>query len=170
VTDFLRTFTILIVHTPLWVWALYGLLVFLGLQRTRDGSISLVRVLILPLVVGGLAIASVIGAGLDALPIMLVSFALGGAIGWQFEREGATARLANGKIWLRGEWLTFGQILAVLVFRYAINAIPFVAPALNADTTWHTSSLFVSAALSALFLGRTAARLKVYFTPQPAIA
>jgi len=161
--DLLRTIVIVAVHTPIWVWPLYGLLLFLGLQRTRDSSGTVLRVLILPLVVAGLAIWSFVGAGLGGLPVSLAGLVVGSTIGWQFERDGATRRLADGKIWLRGEWLSFAQIVVVLVFRYTINVVPFAAPTLNANPIWHMSSLFVSAALSALFLGRTAARLKVYF-------
>lgn len=64
-----------------------------------------------------------------------------------------------------GEWVSFAQIVAMLVFRYAINVVPVVAPVLHADPIWHWGSLLNSAVLSALFLGRTAARLRVYFAP-----
>jgi hypothetical protein len=161
--ELLRTIVIVAAHTPIWVWPLYGLLLFLGLQRTRDSSISVLRLLILPLVVAGLAIWSFIGAGVTGFPVMLLGLVAGSTIGWQFEPADATRRLVDGKIWLRGEWLTFAQIAVVLVFRYAVNVMPFAAPTLNANPIWHLSSLFVSAGLSALFLGRTAARLKVYF-------
>ncbi len=161
--DLLRTIVVVVAHTPIWVWPLYGLLLFLGLQRTRDSSVSLIRVLILPLVVAGFAISTFIGAGLSGLPIVLIGLVVGGAVGWQLEGRGATRRLADGKLWLRGEWLTFAQIVAVLVFRYATNVVSAINPVLNANSIWHLGTLFVSALLSALFLGRTAARLRVYF-------
>lgn len=169
-TDLLRTIGIVITHTPIWVWGLYGLLLFLGLQRTRDGSVSLVRLLILPLVVGGFAISSFIGAGQSGLPVMLPGLFIGGTCGWLLESDGGTRRLADGRIWLRGEWWSFVQIVAVLIFRYAANVIPIFAPALNAHPIWHMSSLFLFAALPALFLGRTAARLRVYFARATAAA
>jgi len=40
--------------------------------------------------------------------------------------------------------------------------VPPMNPVLDADPTWHFGTLFVSAALSASFLGRTSARLRVY--------
>ncbi len=168
-SDTFRTIVMVVSHTPLWVWVLYGLLLFLGLQRTRDRSVSLVRVLILPLVVTGLAVWSFVAAGLAVLPIMVVGVAAGSMAAWQLEPAGATRRLADGKLWLRGEWWSFGQIVVVLVFRYATNVIPILAPDFNANPAWHLGSLFISAALSGLFLGRTAARLTVYFaTPAAA--
>lgn len=167
-TDLLRTIVVVALHTPIWVWPLYAVLLFLGLQRTRDSSVSLIRVLILPLVVTGFAILSFIAAGLSGLPVMLVGLAIGGTAGWLLEREGGTLRLVDGRIWLRGEWWSFVQIVAVLIFRYATNVVAAMAPVLNANPTWHVGSLFLSAGLSALFLGRTAARLKVYFAVPPA--
>lgn len=169
-SDIFRTIVVVAMHTPIWVWPLYAVLLFLGLQRTRDSSVSLVRVLILPLVVTGFAISSFIGAGLGGLPVMLVGLVIGGVVGWQLEREGGTRRMADGKIWLRGEWWSFAQIVAVLIFRYTTNVVAAMAPVLNINPIWHTSSLFLSAALSALFLGRTAARLRVYFAPTPEAA
>jgi len=162
-TDIARTIAVAVAHTPAWVWALYGLLLFLGLQRTRDSSVPLIRILILPLVVAGLAIWSSIAVGPTGLPVMLLGLVLGGTVGWHLEREGETRRLAGGRIWLRGEWWSFALLVAMLAFRYATNVVPVMAPALNADPTWHLGSLFLSAALSAMFLGRTSARLRVYF-------
>lgn len=157
------TVIIIITHTPIWVWVLYALLLFLGFQRVRDSTLPLWRVLILPIVVTLLALSSLITAGLSALPIMLLGFIVGGTIGWQFERDGATRRLPDGRLWLRGEWLSFAQIVLVLVFRYITAVTAAMNPALNAKPTWHLGTLFISAALSALFIGRVAARLRVYF-------
>lgn len=142
---------------------LYALLLFLGLQRTRDSVVPLLRLLTLPIAVMALAMSSLIGSGADALPTAVIGLVIGGALGWRHEREGATLRIAEGKLWLRGEWWSFGQIVVVLIFRYATNVAAAMEPALNADPTWHAGTLFISSMLSALFLGRTAARLMVYF-------
>lgn len=163
-SDTLKTVAVIIVHTPIWVWFLYGLLLFLGLQRTRDSAISLPRVLILPIVVTGLAIVGFVGAGLSGLPAIIAGLAIGVPSGWWLEQGRGTRRLADSRLWLQAEWVSFTQIVVMLVFRYAINVVPVVAPALHADPVWHLGSLFISAVLSALFLGRTAARLRVYFT------
>lgn len=169
-SSLLATIAVVIAHTPIWVWGLYVLLLFLGYQRTRDSSVALVRVLILPGVVTLLAVSSVIGAGLGAVPLTLLGLVAGSAGGWLIERDGATRRLGDGRVWLRGDWWSFGQIVLVLIFRYAINVVHAMNPGLDADPTWHSSTLFISAVLTALFLGRTAARLRVYFSSPPAIA
>jgi hypothetical protein len=160
---FFKTVATIIAHTPIWVWPLYVLLLFLGLQRARDSNVALFRVLILPVIVTLLAILNFVAAGPSALPSMCLGFIIGSASGWLLEPESATRRLPDGKVWLRGEWWTFTLIVFVLIFRYATNIVPFLDPVLNTNPTWHFSTLFISAALSALFLGRTAKRLLVYF-------
>src|SRR5690606_16420528 len=51
---------------------------------------------------------------------------------------------------------------AAAIFRHVTNVVAAIEPALNAGPTWHAGTLFISSMLSALFLGRTAARLMVY--------
>ncbi len=167
---FFATVAVVIIHTPIWVWGLYGLLLFLGFQRTRDSVVSLFRLLILPLVVAVLAIASFIGSGPSGVPAIVVGLVIGGTVGWQLESDGATRRLPDGTLWLRGEWRSFVQLLLILLFRYVVNVVAAMNPVLNADPTWHFGAIFVSAALSASLLGRTAARMKVYFATDSAAA
>ena len=159
----LATIVTIVLHTPVWVWPLFALLLFLGWQRTRDSSVALWRMLILPVVVTLFAIYGFIVAGPGALPAMLVGLVIGGAAGWRLERGSDTRRLPDGKVWLRGEWSTFTLFVMIIIFRYAINVVPVLNPALNADPAWHLGTLLISAALSALLLGRTAARLQAYF-------
>lgn len=164
-TDFPGSVATIIVHTPIWVWPLYALLLYLGFQRTRDSIVPLWRVLILPLVVAFLAMLSIIGAGPGALPVVLVGVAIGSSVGWHLERDGATRRLPGGALWLRGEWWSFAQLVVVLVFRYGTSVVAGMDPSRNADPAWHLTTLFISTVLSALFLGRAAAKLRVYFAP-----
>jgi len=166
-SSILASIATIVLHTPLWVWPLYALLLFLGFQRTRDGSLPLWRVLVLPGVVTLLAIMSFIASGLNTAPAILIGLAVGGTVGWLLEPDGATRRLPDGKVWLRGEWWSFSQLLLVLVFRYASGVASAMDPVLNADPTWHWMLSLVSATLSALFLGRTAARLRVFHSAAP---
>jgi hypothetical protein len=160
----------ILVHTPLWVWALYAFVIFMGFQRARDRVVSIWRILLLPVVMGLLALSGIVNAGLGSLPAILVGLVAGGVGGWLMEREGATRRLPDGRAFLRGEWWTFLQVLVILVFRYITSVVGAVNPMLNADPTWHTTTVLISAGLSALFLGRAAARLRVHFTATPSAA
>lgn len=134
-SDIFKTIVVIVMHTPFWVWPLYALLLFLGFQRTRDRTVPLWRELILPTVVAGLAVLNIVAAGSGALPSALLGLAIGSAAGWRLERGGATRRLPDGALWLRGEWWSLAQIVLVLVFRYATSVVSAMAPGLNADVT-----------------------------------
>ena len=89
---FIATLITIVIHTPIWVWPLYGLLLFLGLQRTQDSIIPLWRMLMLPIIVTLLAILSIILAGLSAVPAALLGLVMGSLVGWHLERSGSTRR------------------------------------------------------------------------------
>lgn len=160
----------ILTHTPLWAWAIFALVLFLGFQRTQDRTVPLWRLLILPAVMVVTAASVVVGSGWAGLPAILVGIAVGGTVGWLLERDGATKRLPDGRLWLRGEWSSFVQVLAIFVFRYTATVIGIVNPVLGGSLAYHLVTALISSLLSAMFLGRTAARLAVYFRSQPITA
>lgn len=117
----------------------------------------------LPIVVTLLTILSVILAGTSALPAALLGLIIGSLAGWHCEPTGATSPMPDECVWLRGECWSFSLLLLVLVFRYTTRVTAGFHPALQADLTCRLGTVVISAALSALFLGHTAARLRVYF-------
>ena len=160
----------ILTHTPLYVWAIFALIVFMGFQRTRDRTIQVWRLFIFPVLMIVTAVSGMIGAGLSVLPAILAGLAVGGVSGWLLERDGATRRLADGRLWLRGEWWSFVQVLLIFGFRYSLAVVTAINPTLVADPTVHLVTAFVSSLLSAMILGRTLARLRVYFTSTPVAA
>jgi len=170
VTTAAPTIVAILTHTPIWVWAIFALVAFMGYQRTRDRTVHLWRLLLFPAVMIVLAVSGMVNAGLSVLPAILVGLAIGGVSGWLMEREGATRRLPGGKLWLRGEWWSLVQVVLIFVFRYSTAVIAAVNPALGADLTFHLATAFVSSLLSAMILGRTLAHLRVYFTSAPVAA
>jgi hypothetical protein len=53
--------------------------------------------------------------------------------------------------------------LLILVYRYATSVIAGFNPELHSNLTWLLGTVFIAMSLSAVFLGRTAARLRAYF-------
>jgi hypothetical protein len=170
VTTFAPTILAVLTHTPIWVWAIFALVAFMGYQRTRDRIVQLWRLLLFPLVMIVLAVSGMVNAGLSILPAIVVGVVVGGVSGWLLERDGATRRLPGGKLWLRGEWWSLVQVLLIFVFKYTTAVVGAVNPALGGDPTFHLATALVSSLLSAMTLGRTLARLRVYFTSEPAVA
>ena len=103
------TIIAILTHTPIWVWAIFALVAYIGYQRTRDRIVYLWRLLLFPLIMIAVAVSGMITAGLSVLPAILVGLAIGGVTGWLLERDGATRRLPGGKLWLRGEWWSLSR-------------------------------------------------------------
>jgi hypothetical protein len=160
----------ILTHTPVWVWFLFAFVAYMGWQRSQDRVVALWRLLLFPVLMGVLALSGLAGAGLAALPAILVGLVIGGTAGWLMERDGATRRLADGRLWLRGEWWSLVQVVLIVAFRYATGVLAAVNPAFLADPTVHGVVTFVSSLLAALVIARTAARLRVYFTTAPVAA
>jgi len=160
----------ILTHTPLYVWAIFALVAFLGYQRTKDRTVQLWRLLLLPLIMVVLSASGMVGAGASVLPAILAGVAVGGVSGWLLERKGATRRLPGGRVWLRGEWWSFVQVLLIFVVHYSLAVVTAVNPVFAADPTVHLVTMFVSSLLSAMISGRLLARLRVYFTSVPAAA
>jgi hypothetical protein len=160
----------ILTHTPPYVWVIFALVIYLGVQRTRDRTVALWRLCLFPLIMGVVALSGLAGAGVGAIPAIAVGLIIGGVAGWLMERDGATRRLAGGRLWLRGEWWSLVQVLLILGFRYSTAVIAATNPTLATDPTWHLVTVFVSSLLAALVVARTAARLRVYFTSPPVAA
>ena len=160
-----------VTHTPIWVWAVFALVAFMGYQRTRDRTVDVWRLLLFPVVIVILQVSGIVEAGLAmTLPAILLGFAAGGTVGWLMEREGATVRLADNRVWLRGEWWSLVQVLVIFAVHYATAVIGAVNPALAGEPLWQIATSLVSSLLSAMVVGRMLARLWVYFRSAPADA
>lgn len=160
----------ILAHTPLWVWALFAFVLYMSWQRTKDRIVPLWRLLLLPAVLMVLNITGWMTDGLGSLPAIALGFVAGGTLGWLLVREGSARRVKGNKLWLRGDWWSFIQIVFILGFRYATTVAGIINPAFAADPVWHPLTLLVSSALTGLFLGRLGARLRVFFTSAPVAA
>ena len=61
----------ILLHTPKWVYAVFVLLVWLGAKQLLSNSVSLTRVTLMPLAMGGLSVFGVISAFGDSLGAVL---------------------------------------------------------------------------------------------------
>ena len=144
-------------HTPLWVWPLilYGL--FIGWSRTRERVVSPFRLLVLPALVGGLALYNLVASGISATG--LLGFACGavaGALaGTAMARRRPARLLADGRLALRGDWLPLALIVAIIIVRYARGIALGVDPALAQETGFVLASAVLSGLFAAMMIARS---------------
>src|SRR5690606_33854993 len=70
----------IIAGTPLWVWPLFGYLVYIGWMRTRDRVVEPWRLFVMPVVILALVLHNALSATSVGLSALLVCGAVVGAL------------------------------------------------------------------------------------------
>jgi hypothetical protein len=126
----------IIQHTPMWVFALLALLVFLGVQALRPRTLPIWRLLLVPAAFIVWGVVSLLGRA-AAVPLLgvdwLVTAAIGMAIGWWTTRlESVEIDRAAGRAQVPGSAVPLVRNLSIFVVKYCLTAAMAVAPALQA--------------------------------------
>jgi hypothetical protein len=158
--------------TPLWVWALLALLLYLGIRALRPSTAPLWRIAILPTVffVWGLY-------GLYAMHAFTVqrilpwaaALAAGTVIGIGIAgRHPIRADKARNLVYLPGSALTLLLGLAIFAIKYVFGVLHAIAPARFAEPQLWLTELAVSGVLTGMFIGRFAGLWRQYRAAPPA--
>jgi len=156
-------------HTPVWVWGLLAALMALGFSQTRQRRLAPSRLLMLPLVLLGLGLWSMV-PGFMALPISALVWvaALGAGVALLVGRPaqaGAAWRPAEQRLKLPGSWVPMLLILGVFSLRYAANVGMALNPGWRNAPELLLPLALLYGAFSGLFLGRALALLKLTRAP-----
>ncbi len=148
----------ILVHTPLWVWAMLLALVLLGLTQAFTRHASLRRVILLPLVVTGLSLHGTLSP-FEANYwnwVLWIGAALA-SLAWFATSElpaGVHYDAVNKVFWLPGSWVPLGLMMAIFLTRYVFGVVLAMEPALTKDPAVTAIVASVYGALSGVFIGR----------------
>lgn len=157
------SFLQIITNTPLWVWPLLVLTVWLGVRGLRLRTVSGWRMAILPIVGIALSIAGIAQSaqpGLSAagwMVALLAALPLGYAIGLRR----VVRVLERGRLEIEGGrfMLIFG--LSIFAVRYALGVLFGVLPALAREPAWSVASGALGGALAGIGIGWLAGVLRI---------
>ena len=122
----------IISHTPLWVWALLALLLWLGIASRKPRALPLWRLLVVPALFvswGGLSLALRAQTEPSLALAWLVTAALGAALAplaWGFEAPAPDR--ARNLVQVRGSAWPLVRNLVLFAAKYALTAAMAVAP------------------------------------------
>ena len=156
-------------HTPVWVWGLLAALLALGLSQTRQRHVAPWRLLLLPLILLGLGLSSML-AGFIAVPASaaLWLLALGAGV-WlsivQPARAGTQWLPAEQRLQLPGSWVPMLLIVVIFSLRYAANVGMAINPSWRGAPELLLPLALLYGGLSGLFLGRALALLRLTRAP-----
>ncbi|MBS0221406.1 MAG: hypothetical protein JSR91_11770 [Proteobacteria bacterium] len=145
----------IVAHTPLWVWFVMALVVWLGPQGLRPRIVPIWRPALLPMVGLALSLSGVAQAlhpGL-ALAGWSAAFVLALPLGHAIGCRRPVRRRPDGRLEIAGGW--FALIFGVSIFavRYALGVLFGVAPALAHQPLWICLSAAVGGFVSGIGVG-----------------
>lgn len=158
-------------RTPLWVWPLFLLLLYLGYAQTRMRPVPVARLAVLPVVMPGLSLfgmLSVFGANAIALgcwlAALLATVACVRAVG---APRGAVWSSDTGKFVVPGSWWPLVLIMAIFFTRYAVAVALAMNPSLPQLTPFTVVVSLTYGLPSGFFIGRA---LNIWRSAKPARA
>jgi len=145
----------IVAHTPLWVWLVMALVVWLGLQGLRPRIVPAWRPALLPLVSLGVSLSGVAQAlhpGL-ALAGWSAAFVLTLPLGHAIGRRRPVRRRPDGRLEIAGGWFALVFGISIFAVRYVLGVLFGVAPALAHQPLWICLSAAVGGFVSGIGVG-----------------
>ena len=124
-------------HAPLWVWPLLAASLWLGWSRSRPRIVSKTRLMILPVVLCGIGLASFFanGASLAAAAMLVAALTAGSLAGERVGRGDAAVVDDLDRVHVPGEWVSMVLIVVIFLSRFAAGAAQDINPALAESLT-----------------------------------
>lgn len=152
-------------HTPIWVYALFFVLLGFGLMQTRTRTVRKIPALLLPVGMMALSIAGIKSSfGLTAIPLVAwgMAMAIATGVGYTFFRDKRIhCKAADGTFFIPGSWVPLIVMMAIFFTKY-FYAIMKASNAEVISTTMFVGALSaVYGLLSGYFSSRAVNLIKV---------
>jgi alpha-beta hydrolase superfamily lysophospholipase len=144
----------IVLHTPLWVWPLFALVLWLGWSARKPRVVHPLRLAALPLVGLGVTIAGVVQSAMPAFTVAgwLVGLLLALPVGYAVGR-GREVHWQDGRVRIAGSWFLLGFALSIFAVRYALGVTFGVWPRLALQPAWIASAGLVGGVIAGIGLG-----------------
>lgn len=145
-----------IIHTPVWVWALLGLILWLGWSGSRTRTLVPGRLAILPIVATSISFFNAVTSAqpLLAIPVWLVAVAAGVPLGMLIARQrGLDVEPDHHRVRQAGSWFPMVLGLSIFCIRYAMGVTAALHPTWVADPVWVIAASAISGMIAGVALG-----------------
>lgn len=145
----------IVVHTPIWVWPLLILVLWLGWSGSRPRTVHPLRLAALPLVGLGMTVAGAVQSTSPPLTLagwlvgLLISLPIGRLVG----RRRSVTWQPDGRIRIDGSWFMLGFAVSIFAVRYALGVAFGVWPALTTQPASIVGAGAVGGAVAGIGLG-----------------
>jgi hypothetical protein len=109
-------------HTPVWVYALFFVLLAFGLMQTRTRTVSKIPALLLPVGMVALSLAGIKSSfGFTTIPLAAwaIAMAIATVVGYTFFRDKRIrCEATDGKFFIPGSWVPLVVMMAIFFAKY----------------------------------------------------
>lgn len=153
-------------HTPLYVWAILGFLVYRGVLASRAREVSLRKLCIIPLVMLALSLSGVHGsfglAGIASFAWAIGALA-GAALAWSLTKTVTIVAIpTRASVQRPGSWVPLMLMMSIFCMKYAVAVTLAIAPAYAHATGFIVPVCLAYGCFSGIFLGGLLRTLAVY--------
>jgi non-heme chloroperoxidase len=145
----------IVAHTPLWVWPLMLLVLWLGWSASRPRTVHPLRLVPLPLVGLGVTVAGAVQSVAPTLTLAgwLAGLLLSLPIGWLVGRRRAAEWQPDGRLEVGGGWFMLAFAVSIFAVRYALGVTFGVWPRLAAQPAWIAGAGAIGGVIAGIGLG-----------------
>jgi hypothetical protein len=144
-------------HTPVWVFPLFALVLWLGARHLRTRERKLAPLFILPAIVLIMAAVNLAMSSADltlVIPAFAASLVIGAGIGWNLVPRGVRPLPGQGRVEVPGSVAPLLVVIAIVILRYAIGYMYGRWPELRADPALALEFSATGALLAGIVWGR----------------
>jgi hypothetical protein len=150
----------IITRTPVWVWAILVLLLWIGLKQSVPRSISLRRITVLPVVMVGLSLAGLL-AGFGTANHALLAWGLAAAVAMVVVMTRRLPQATHYNAWTQqfhipGSWTPLVLMMGIFITKYAVGVTLAMHPDLARDMLFSQSVGALYGGFSGVFAARAA--------------
>ena len=151
----------IVLHTPLYVWAILAFLVFRGIVASRDRDVTVTKLMIIPVVMLVLSLQDIAAKfGDHALAMALAAWVAGtlpvALQRWKFGHSQISKGAAPGSVRIRGSWAPLVAMMAVFMTKYLASVALAIQPGMAGNTVFVVTVGALFGACNGYFLGQLA--------------
>ncbi|WP_293449856.1 hypothetical protein [Planktotalea sp.] len=151
-------------NVPIWVFPLFIVLLVLGLRASKDRSVSIALIYLLPLL-GILTFRNILALSppIWVWAVAALTYACGITLGMALQNRWSVERGAR-LVKLRGEWATLTAMMIIFAAGFVNGALSTTMPALTQTGVFTAGFAAINCLASGQFLGRAIATLRAPIT------
>jgi len=149
----------ILIHTPVYVWAILAVLVWRGTAAMRDREMKVRSLFIVPAVMLVLSLQDVgskFGSSGLAYAVWAAAAAATALLVWKSGRSRTAPGAAPGSVIVRGSWVPLAMMMAIFFTKYAASVLLAVLPHARQDALAAAGVCALFGVFNGCFLGRLA--------------